>query len=45
MAVAIARHVGARHVVIADVNEYRLSLASKMGATRVEPDQRPRCPT
>jgi len=35
MAVAIARHVGARHVVITDVNDYRLSLAAKMGATRV----------
>ena len=34
MAVAIARHVGARHVVISDVNEYRLELAKKMGATR-----------
>lgn len=34
MAVAIARHVGARHVVITDVNEYRLGLATKMGATR-----------
>jgi threonine 3-dehydrogenase len=34
MAVAIARHVGARHVVITDVNEYRLDLARKMGATR-----------
>ncbi|MDN0081489.1 L-threonine 3-dehydrogenase [Crenobacter sp. SG2305] len=34
MAVAIARHVGARHVVITDVNEYRLGLAEKMGATR-----------
>lgn len=34
MAVAIARHVGARHVVITDVNDYRLSLAEKMGATR-----------
>lgn len=34
MAVAIARHVGARHVVITDVNDYRLSLAQKMGATR-----------
>jgi threonine 3-dehydrogenase len=34
MAVAIARHVGARHVVISDVNEYRLDLARKMGATR-----------
>lgn len=35
MAAAVARHVGARHVVVTDVNPYRLSLASKMGATRV----------
>ncbi|WP_242342514.1 L-threonine 3-dehydrogenase [Anaeromyxobacter terrae] len=34
MAVAIARHVGARHVVVTDVNDYRLDLARKMGATR-----------
>jgi threonine 3-dehydrogenase len=34
MATAIARHVGARHVVITDVNEYRLVLARQMGATR-----------
>ncbi len=34
MAAAIARHVGARHVVITDVNDYRLELASRMGATR-----------
>ena len=34
MAVAIARHVGARHVVITDVNDFRLDLARKMGATR-----------
>lgn len=34
MAVAIARHVGARHIVITDVNDYRLGLALKMGATR-----------
>lgn len=34
MAVAIARHVGARHIVISDVNEYRLDLAKKMGVTR-----------
>lgn len=33
MAVAIARHVGARHIVITDVNDYRLDLARKMGAT------------
>ncbi len=35
MATAIARHVGARFVVVTDVNDYRLDLASKMGATRV----------
>jgi threonine 3-dehydrogenase len=34
MAVAICRHVGARHVVITDVNDYRLDLARGMGATR-----------
>jgi threonine 3-dehydrogenase len=34
MAAAIARHVGARHVVITDVNEYRLALARKLGVTR-----------
>ena len=34
MAAAIARFVGARHVVVTDVNEYRLDLARKMGATR-----------
>ena len=32
MAAAVAKHVGARHVVVTDVNEYRL--ARKMGATR-----------
>jgi threonine 3-dehydrogenase len=34
MAAAIAQHVGARHVVVTDVNDYRLELAGKMGATR-----------
>jgi threonine 3-dehydrogenase len=33
MAAAIARFVGARHVVVTDVNDYRLDLAKKMGAT------------
>lgn len=32
MAVAIAKHAGARHVVITDMNPYRLELAKKMGA-------------
>mgnify|MGYP001164064446 FL=1 len=34
MSAAIARHAGARHVVITDVNEYRLDLARQMGVTR-----------
>jgi len=34
MAAAVAKHVGARNVVITDVNEFRLALAKKMGATR-----------
>ncbi|VTN12585.1 L-threonine 3-dehydrogenase [Raoultella terrigena] len=34
MAAAVAKHVGARNVVITDVNEYRLGLARKMGVTR-----------
>lgn len=34
MAAAIARHVGARNVVITDVNDYRLELAKKLGANR-----------
>src|ERR1700742_4343713 len=34
MAAAIARFVGARNVVITDVNDYRLDLARKLGATR-----------
>ncbi len=33
MATAIARFAGARHVVITDVNDYRLDLAKKMGAS------------
>jgi threonine 3-dehydrogenase len=33
MAAAIARHAGARFVVITDVNEYRLELARKLGVT------------
>jgi threonine 3-dehydrogenase len=35
LATALARHVGARYVVTTDVNDYRLALAKKMGATRV----------
>ena len=32
MAAAIAKHAGARHVVITDVNDYRLDLAKQLGA-------------
>jgi threonine 3-dehydrogenase len=34
MAIPVVRFAGARHVVITDVNEYRLDLAKRMGATR-----------
>ncbi|WP_455852995.1 L-threonine 3-dehydrogenase [Pantoea endophytica] len=34
MAAAVCKHVGARHVVITDINDYRLDLARKMGVTR-----------
>src|SRR5210317_69190 len=34
MAAAIARHAGARHVVVTDVIPYRLEVAEKMGASR-----------
>ena len=34
MAAAISKHVGARHVVVTDLNPYRLDLARKLGATR-----------
>ena len=33
MAASVVRHAGARHVVITDVNPYRLELAQDMGAT------------
>ena len=33
MAAAVARHAGARYIVITDVNEYRLDLARKVGVT------------
>ncbi len=32
MAAAIAKHAGARHVVVTDVNDYRLDLAKQLGA-------------
>ena len=35
MATAIVRHIGARHVVVTDVNPYRLAMAAAHGASRV----------
>lgn len=34
MAAAVVRHAGARHVVVTDVNPWRLNLAEKLGVTR-----------
>ncbi len=36
----ICRHVGARHVVISDINDYRLDIAKQMGASRTVNVQR-----
>ena len=33
MAAAVARHAGARHVVVTDLNPYRLELARRLGAS------------
>jgi threonine 3-dehydrogenase len=42
MAAAVAKHAGARYVVITDVNEWRLELARKLGVTEaVNPAQTP----
>ena len=41
MATAVVRHAGARHVVVTDVNPYRLELALQMGATLgIDPRER-----
>jgi len=40
MAAAIARHAGARYIVVTDINPYRLDLARKMGATVVVNSER-----
>jgi threonine 3-dehydrogenase len=41
MAVAVVRHAGARHIVVTDLNRYRLDLAREMGATLViDPHER-----
>src|SRR5262245_35822300 len=42
MAAAVVRHAGARHVVVTDLNPYRLDLAMKLGATMaVDPRTNP----
>jgi threonine 3-dehydrogenase len=35
MAAAIVRHIGARNIVVTDVNRYRLEMATQLGATHV----------
>jgi threonine 3-dehydrogenase len=44
MAAAIARHAGARHVVVTDINPYRLQLAARVGASRVVDVRREKLP-
>ena len=42
MAAPVVRHAGARHIVISDLNPYRLALAEKMGVTMaVDPRKTP----
>jgi threonine 3-dehydrogenase len=42
MAIPVVRHAGARHIVITDMNPFRLDLARKMGATlAVNPTETP----
>jgi threonine 3-dehydrogenase len=44
MAAAVVKHAGARFVVVTDVNDYRLDLAKKMGATRTVDVRREKLP-
>ncbi len=44
MAGAIASHVGARHVVITDVNDYRMDLAGKLGLKNVVDSRKEKLP-
>ena len=43
MAAAIARKAGARHIVVTDINDYRLELAKKMGASAHRQCDAPPC--
>ncbi|HEU0192870.1 MAG TPA: L-threonine 3-dehydrogenase [Gaiellales bacterium] len=41
MAAAVVRHAGARHVVVSDLNPFRLEIARRMGATlTIDPQER-----
>jgi len=44
MAAAVCRHVGARHVVLTDISDYRLELARKMKVARVVDSRREKLP-
>jgi threonine 3-dehydrogenase len=44
MAGAISRHIGARHVVITDINDYRMDLARKLGIKTVVDSRREKLP-
>jgi threonine 3-dehydrogenase len=42
MAIPVVRHAGARHIVVTDMNPFRLDLARKMGATlAINPNETP----
>jgi threonine 3-dehydrogenase len=42
MAIPVVRHAGARHIVVTDMNSFRLDLARKMGATiAINPNDTP----
>ena len=40
MAAAICKFSGSRNIVITDINDYRLNLALKLGATKAQPNKR-----
>lgn len=44
MAAAVCKHVGARHVVLTDISDYRLELARKMNAARVVDSRKEKLP-
>lgn len=44
MAAAVCKHVGARHVVLTDISDYRLELARRMNAARVVDSRKEKLP-